>query len=264
MKSLEKKRARRYDTVAELSADIGRHLKHEPVLVTAPGMFYRLHKCVWRNKALVTGIATVLVVLIAGIIFSTLFAIGQARALKEAEHQTKIAQAISNYLRTDLIWSANPFRKNPEGMTAYSYLNTASVDLEQKFSDEPQVEAFIRRWIGTTYRNVSRYAEAEPHLERSVQLFRKELGDDHTETLQSMHQLVMLCRHQSRYAEAEDLAIKVFECRRRILGQDDINTLWSMNMVALVYRDQGLYKKAEPFFLEQLDISQRLQGGGSQ
>ena len=260
MKSLEKERVRRYDTVAELSADIGRHLRHEPVLVTAPAMLYKLHKFVSRNKALVTGISAVLIVLIAGIIVSTLFALGQTRARKEAEHQTKIAQAISDYLRRDLIWSANPFRINPEGLTAYSYLDAASVDLENKFADEPQVEAFIRRWVGTTYRNVSRYAEAEPHLERSVQLFRKELGDDHPETLQSMHLLVMLYRHQSRYVDAEDLAIKVFECRHRILGQDDINTLWSMNMVALVYRDQGLYKKAEPFFLEQLDISQRLQG----
>ncbi|GAF87301.1 unnamed protein product, partial [marine sediment metagenome] len=63
MKSLEKDRTRRYDTVVELAADVGRHLNSEPVQAAAPSVSYRLRKFVRRNRMLVTSVAAVLVVL---------------------------------------------------------------------------------------------------------------------------------------------------------------------------------------------------------
>ncbi len=65
MKALEKERARRYGTPSELAADIGRYLKHEPVVARPASTGYRLRKYVRRHRIAV-GVAAGLVVLADG------------------------------------------------------------------------------------------------------------------------------------------------------------------------------------------------------
>jgi tetratricopeptide (TPR) repeat protein len=66
MKSLEKDRTRRYDTVVELAADVQRHLSNEPVQAAAPSVSYRLRKFVRRNRVgVMVGCLVALVVLVA-------------------------------------------------------------------------------------------------------------------------------------------------------------------------------------------------------
>jgi len=100
MKSLEKDRTRRYETANELAGDIERSLADEPVVAGPPSTFYRMRKFIRRNRALVTSVAVVLIVLMAGIVASTIFAVGQARARAEADkargaesQQRQIAEA---------------------------------------------------------------------------------------------------------------------------------------------------------------------------
>ena len=85
MKALDKDRTRRYASAAELAADILRHLHHEPVLAGPPSAVYRAGKFVRRHRALVTGAAAVLVVLVGGVVSTTVFAVGESRALKKEE-----------------------------------------------------------------------------------------------------------------------------------------------------------------------------------
>jgi WD40 repeat protein len=85
MKALAKERERRYATAAELAADLRRHLAHEAVLAGPPAMGYRLRKWTRRHRALVVGAASVLAVLLAGIVVASFFAVGQARARAQAE-----------------------------------------------------------------------------------------------------------------------------------------------------------------------------------
>ena len=67
MRALEKDRARRYASPAELALDIGRQLRDEPVLARAPSNFYRLSKYVDRHGAAVAATLIVLVILCAGV-----------------------------------------------------------------------------------------------------------------------------------------------------------------------------------------------------
>ncbi|MBA7686584.1 Serine/threonine-protein kinase PknD [subsurface metagenome] len=92
MRALEKDRTRRYETANEFAGDIERHLGDEPVSAGPPSAGYRLRKFVRRNKTLVTGVAAVLVVLAVGIVVSTIFAIGQARARAQADKARSIAE----------------------------------------------------------------------------------------------------------------------------------------------------------------------------
>ena len=70
MKTLEKDRSRRYESVSELSADIERHLNDEAVLAGKASTVYKIQKFVRRNKTLCVSFATVLTILLAALAFS--------------------------------------------------------------------------------------------------------------------------------------------------------------------------------------------------
>jgi eukaryotic-like serine/threonine-protein kinase len=71
MKSLEKDRARRYETANGLAMDIERYLANEAVQACPPSKAYRFRKFAQRNKALLVATLLVASALIAGIAIST-------------------------------------------------------------------------------------------------------------------------------------------------------------------------------------------------
>jgi len=83
-KALEKDKARRYASAAELASDIRRYLKDEPIVARPPSASYQLQKFARRNKAIVLGIAAVFAVLIVGVVASTWEATRARRAEQAA------------------------------------------------------------------------------------------------------------------------------------------------------------------------------------
>jgi serine/threonine protein kinase/dienelactone hydrolase len=59
MKSLEKDRTRRYETVHALAEDIQRHLRNEPITAGSPGTIYRLRKFWRRHRSRLVAAATI-------------------------------------------------------------------------------------------------------------------------------------------------------------------------------------------------------------
>ena len=62
-KALEKDKARRYASAADLAADIRRYLQDEPIVARPASTTYQIRKFARRHKALVSGIVAVFVVL---------------------------------------------------------------------------------------------------------------------------------------------------------------------------------------------------------
>ena len=87
LKAIRKESSRRYQSASELADDISNYLAGNSLLAGPESAGYRLKKAIKRNRVLVTGIAAVLVVLIAGIIVSMGFAFGATKARKSEENQ---------------------------------------------------------------------------------------------------------------------------------------------------------------------------------
>ena len=99
MKSLEKDRTRRYDTVNGLANDIQRHLSNEPVVARPPSRLYRLQKMVRRNKLAVAAAVAVAVALLLGFGFSSWQAIRATRSERnerDAQRLEAKARALSD------------------------------------------------------------------------------------------------------------------------------------------------------------------------
>jgi len=253
LKAMRKERAERYRSASELADDIENYLKGEPLIAGPPSNVYRLKKLVHRNRALVIGVAAIVAVLAVGVVVSTLFAF-------RAQRQARISDAVSSFLRGDLLESVSPIKAKGREVTVRSFLNTASENLEAKFKDEPLVEASIRDTLGNTYRQLGEYAKAELHLGLARQLYQEHLGLEDIKTLTSMCSLVWVYFEQGRYIEAEKLAVKTFEAMCRVLGEEDENTLHSMNTVAFAYMRMGRYEESESLYDKLLDTCYRVLG----
>jgi WD40 repeat protein/serine/threonine protein kinase len=71
MKALEKDRNCRYESANGLAQDLERYLHDEPVAAGPPSASYRLKKFLWRNRGPVLAAGVVLLVLVGGIIGTT-------------------------------------------------------------------------------------------------------------------------------------------------------------------------------------------------
>jgi eukaryotic-like serine/threonine-protein kinase len=91
-KVLEKDPARRYQTAADLAADLRRWLAHEPILARPPSALYHLRKFARRHTGLVGGVAATMAALVLGLVTTVLFALGEARQRGQAEHHAREAR----------------------------------------------------------------------------------------------------------------------------------------------------------------------------
>jgi serine/threonine protein kinase/Tfp pilus assembly protein PilF len=264
--AMRKDRTRRYRSASELADDIRNYLEGAPLIAGPESTAYRLKKFVSRNQALVSGIAAILAVLIAGIIVSTVFAVRAAQsrrqeqdARQKAEQEAQTSQAVSDFLRNDLLASVDPYVTGGE-VTIRSFLDAASSKLEGKFEQNPLVDASIRHTLGITYRNIGDYGPAEKHLKRAYKIRLEKLGKDKTKTLDTMNALAGLYFKQGQFGKAEELFNETVQGRKKILGLNNKDTLISMNDLAVLYFSQGRYKEAKSLYEEILKISQKISG----
>ena len=95
LRALEKDPERRYQSVFGLVADLERHLQDQPVAAGPPGLAYRLHKAVRRNRTAAVTVAAVFVSLVAGLLVSLHQIRVAAAALRLAVGHRLSAQSIA-------------------------------------------------------------------------------------------------------------------------------------------------------------------------
>jgi predicted Ser/Thr protein kinase len=258
-KALEKDKTRRYASAAELAGDLCRYLADEPILARPPSAIYQARKFAIRRKALVSGAAAVLVVLLAGITVSTLQAIRATRA-------EQVAKAVNDFLQNDLLAQAGAraqagahSRPDPD-LKVRTALDRAAERIAGKFDSQPAVEASLRRTIGLAYLDLTLFPRAERQLERALDLRKRTLGPEHADTLTSMDELGVLYNLEGKYAQAEALLTRVSEARQRALGSNHKDTLTAESDLALAISYRGDDARAEPLFVKLLEAERHVQG----
>src|SRR4051794_33811569 len=90
-KALEKDRERRYQSAADLAADLRRSLTDEPILARPTSALYHLGKFARRHRPLVGGVLATGVALVLGLVSTILFAVAEARQRGQAERNALAA-----------------------------------------------------------------------------------------------------------------------------------------------------------------------------
>jgi non-specific serine/threonine protein kinase/serine/threonine-protein kinase len=296
MRALEKDRARRYGSPMDLAADIERHLAHEPVMAGPPSAAYRARKFVRRHRFGVGAAVAGAVVLIG---FAVTMAVQARRIASERDRAESVVEfqagmlsemdteGIGVRLMADLkrrVTEASfgrglseaeaeavvrSFDETMRGVNATDaalrlideeILARAVGKLEEKFAEQPLIDARLRETIAVTYGLLGLYAAAEPAMHHALEIRKDVLGADHPDTLRSMYNLARLYWAQGRYDEAEPLLLETLETQERVLGADHPDTLGTRQYLGVLCSTQGRYDEAETLHIETLERQERVLG----
>lgn len=246
LRCLEKEPERRYESVAVLANEIERHLDGQPVLAGPPTLTYRLSKFARRNARALVLIAAVFV----GLVVAIAVVDNEARRAKDAEARERTearnarraerealaaeaearaelvrANAANDFLE-DLLMSVDPaVARGTDATLLLAMLARSSARVEEVSRGLPLVEADLRRVIGGAYFALARYEEAVENLERALALRRRELGDEHPDSLALAAQLAPALGETGRVDDALALHAWSVDAMRSTFGALDDRTL---------------------------------------
>ncbi|MFL6351139.1 MAG: tetratricopeptide repeat protein [Bryobacteraceae bacterium] len=273
LKTLEKDRARRYGSPSELSADILRYLKDEPVLATPPSTAYRLRKFAHRNRTLLATLSAFALVLVLAATVSLWQAVRATKAehaamihRDRADREAAAARAVDEFLQDDLLSQASTdsqggadVKPDPD-VKVRTLVDRAAAKAGRKFAGKPIVEASIRATLANAYRGLGLFDEADRQMRNAYDLSRRNRGAEAPETLQMLADLQAIETDEGEFAEGARHAETVFEARRRIFGADDSRTVVALQSLAVCYLYLGQYARAEPLLIKALQIQSRSHG----
>jgi tetratricopeptide (TPR) repeat protein len=129
-------------------------------------------------------------------------------------------------------------------LTVKEALDRAAARINERFKDQPLVEAAIRTAIGQAYNSLNEHRLAADHLERAVVLRRTHLGLDHHDTLVSMTALAGAYEWSGRCQDAIALCQQILDSRQATLGPDGPKTLACVSNLADAYKFAGQWDTA--------------------
>ena len=249
LKCLEKERARRYSTPAELAADIGRYLRNEPVVARPASFGYRARKYVRRHRVAVVVAASAVILLVAGAVAQTL---ELRRIRRERDRADRVTQFMTNMFKV-----SNPSEARGNDVRAREILDKASKEIDTGLAKDPELQAQMMHVMGKVYDSLGLYSKSETLYRRAWEIRRATLGPKNRDTLESMSQVAFVLDEDSHYPEAEKLSSEALELRRSAFGPKDRDTLFSEGQLALIYNEEGRFPEAEKLSRETLEVATR-------
>jgi tetratricopeptide (TPR) repeat protein len=223
---------------------------------------------------------------------------------QRADQEAATANAVRAFLEHDLLAQASPSAQVAGKLAAdpdlkvRAALDRAAERVKGRFDGQPAVEGAIRQVIGLTYKDMGLYAEAEQQLTQALQLRRRALGANHSDTLTTTSELGTVYMRLGKAAQGEPLLTaaadglravrgdddratlsalnslalivtgekrervyaRILESQRRVLGEEHPDTLGVMNNLAVTYVDAGKYDDAEQLYMKLVAAKARVLG----
>ncbi|MFN6154366.1 MAG: tetratricopeptide repeat protein [Dolichospermum sp.] len=161
-------------------------------------------------------------------------------------------------LYSERVQSGKSADRERELALSQKYLNQAIV-LQTQFQQQDALANSLNN-LAVLYEYQGRYNDAKPLYLQSLDIWKRQLGDDHPAVATSLNNLAGLYEYQGRYNDAEPLYLQSLDIRKRQLGDDHPDVATSLNNLAGLYESQGRYNDAEPLYLQSLDIRKRQLG----
>jgi tetratricopeptide (TPR) repeat protein/predicted Ser/Thr protein kinase len=184
-------------------------------------------------------------------------ALTEARdAQAAAEAQRRLAQAseasaraVSGFL-VDMLASATPEIAQGADVLVRDVVDQAALKIAGAFPGQALVEAEVRLAIGAAYFSLGDFDAAKPHIEWAYEARRRELGEEHTSTVDAMGEVASVLDAQGKVQEAEPLYRRVVELCERHQGLEARNTVVARSNLGRFLESDGRLDEAAPY-LEQ-------------
>ncbi len=260
-KALEKNRARRYQSAADLAADIRRFFSDKPILARPVSTFYQLRKFARRNKGLVAGLAMTFLTLTAGLI-GTIGYLFEAQAQRDAAEAARLeAERVTEFQARVL-----------SGLTARDFGSSLLADLRKEYRHALEKKGLNDETIETQYAtfdkalsqiatvNIGRTVLSNSQASRAIKLLEKGFTNNPVTEARLRESVGAIYGRLGMHSEAAEQYEQVVAARRLHLGIDHPQTLEAAQRTATAYRNMGQIDKAEPRFRDTLARRRRALG----
>jgi serine/threonine protein kinase len=277
MKCLEKDRTRRYETANGLARDLQRYLADEAVEACPPSAGYRLRKYLRRHKTPMLAAVLVMLALVGGTVGAMIGLVqarrAEAAANRERDHVTEAervarqeadkAKAFSKFLTEDLLLQAQPDKNAPSNrITLLEVVNQAAAKVEERFADQPLLEAEMRKTLGDVYAGLGKFEEAENHLNKAVTIYRRWLGDEAIETYRTLDALGYVYVLKPNLPKSVEILKTSVAGLSAALPADDPDVLAAKTHLLCAYYSQNKLGEFVPLCEETLRLARAKLGEG--
>jgi tetratricopeptide (TPR) repeat protein len=233
-KTLEQDKSQRYQSSAELAADIRRYLAHQPVLARPQTALYTIGKFCRRNRVAVSAAA---LLMIAGLLIGlqTWRQVGATRrANANAQLYIRELQESLNVNEGDFLTPREDLDKLEE------YVEFASSNLE----NQPALAAQLFELIGLNYMLADEYDQAERNIGQSLGLRQTVTGISDAEVGSGLFSMGRVKWHQGDLQAAEDYLQQALQAQTIGLGPQHKDIARTLQILASTLRDQGRFDEA--------------------
>ena len=259
MKALRPEPHERYESAAQVAADIGRHLTGQPVLARRGTWRYLTSSFVRRHRTAVS-LSAMLVLALVGLTV-TLF-VESARVARERDQarleRDKTRRVLGVML--DVFRSSDPFEGEASDVTVREALAHNTPSLELQLADQPELLGAVLHATGSIYLNLADHERARETLGRALSLRTDALGPDHPDVAVTQGRLAASLREIGDYDDAEGRARQAVALLR--VSPDDRRSdyLDALNQLTSVLCYRGDYTRAEASAVEAVALGRELEG----
>ncbi len=259
--ALEKDPNRRYQSAADLAADIQRFLEDRPIRVKPAGTVAQFRKFARRNRALVAGVATAFIALSAGLTTTAWQAYRATVERDRAENEAATHREIAAFLHK-MVTSATPAKAQGRNVTIRTFLDDAAAELADAFPDRPLVRAALHRTVGASYLAIGELDEAVRHVRLALQARSNELGPDDPSTIEAAGNLAYILKERGELEEAERVARDAIARAESVQGPLGEQTLVIKNTLGAILQASRKLVEAERLYRSVYQGYVHLQGDG--
>lgn len=245
----------RYQSAADLSGDVRRYLRNEPISARPFSRIYYIRKFASRNRALVIGIFAAVMGLMIGTSVAVWKAVEATRQRNLAVAEAQRAEQINIFLRS-ILNAADP-RSSMANVSIREAVERAVANFDRTQVSDPRTYAQIENMIGGIYARMGRTEDAARHLSLAVEAYRQACGgaDDHS-LANAISDLAWVTPIEGGMHDKNSLQLfsEALAIKRRLLGDRHASVANLMVCVATCQRDMGQFEVAVETFEQALDI----------
>ncbi len=167
--------------------------------------------------------------------------------------------AMGLQMRADLLSAVNPetrgaldadisrinFVDLARSSLEHNFVQRAIESVDAQFSDQPQLQARLLQDLARTMRQLGLLNAAKDPQDRALAIRRRELGQDHSDTLASINESASLAQSLGDFEQAETLFREELHTKQRLQGEGAEDSLVCLVSLASVLRSRGEFEQAE-------------------
>jgi serine/threonine-protein kinase len=250
LKAMAKEPGRRYATVEQLQADVGRHLGGMPVIARPDSRSYLARKFIRRHRV---GVGTAVVAAGFVLTFAAVMTVQRSR-IRAQSARIAVERDRAEQVGKLLINTFASVSPGDSGITAQNILDSATARVDEKLSAHPEQRARLLFAMARSYDRLEITDRASELLKVSLAIRRQLKPKPDREIAETLDLLGSVSLKQGKVEEAERFYREALNLRRATRGSGDTDIARTLVGLSSSLRQRRNYSEAEQLARQAMDI----------